>query len=112
MFLYLELWNVRPAWLALAHDEREAFMARAGATVGELLAEGIEIVGWGMNEPTTVARAPYDFFAVWRMPSAELMDRFAQTVDALNWRTYFEQVDLRGALVMPDAVIAQHLAAS
>jgi hypothetical protein len=47
--------------------------------------------------------------AVWRVPTEHLPD-FEEAWERLGWHEYFEQVNLRGPVLAPDALIAQHLA--
>ena len=50
MHTFIELWKPRPAWLALGADERQAYLDKVGPAIGQLLAAGVEIVGWGRIE--------------------------------------------------------------
>lgn len=63
MILYVELWNARPAWLALSQQERGAYMAQLAPAIGQLLSAGIEIVGWSLNDADTPHRSAHQYLA-------------------------------------------------
>ena len=68
MYLYVEIWNAKPAWLELTQQQRGEYMAPLGPVTRELLKQGIEIVGWSENNTPDLHPAGYQFFAVWKMP--------------------------------------------
>ncbi len=47
---------------------------------------------------------------MWQAPNAELAGAFLQGVERSGWYTWFEQVNVLGALRPVDAIAAEHLA--
>lgn len=105
MYLYVELWKVKPQWLALSQQERGEYMSKLGPAIEGLAKAGVEIVGWGLNDSETPYRGDYAYLAVWKMPNKELVHQFEETVEQAGWHEYFEQINLRGELLTPEAVI-------
>jgi hypothetical protein len=62
MRLYVELWNVRPAWLALSQPERERFFEAIGAELAVQLAAGCEFIGAVNADTDTPHRANYSVY--------------------------------------------------
>jgi hypothetical protein len=110
MHLMIEVWNAKPAWLALSQEERGAYMANIGPAIEQLLGAGVEIVGWGSNDADTSNRANYQYFAVWKMPNKEIVNQFEQAVEQAGWYNYFDQYNLRGEIVPVEQVIGEHVA--
>lgn len=106
MYLYVELWKPRGAWEALPAAERDAFITGIGSAVGGLTAAGIELLGFAFNDRDTAHRADYAYLAVWRMPSKDLACMLERAVIDYGFHDYFEQVNARGAIVAPEAVLA------
>lgn len=109
MYLFVELWNVRQAWLDLSTDERQAYANGVGGAVGQLLEAGIEIIGWSKLD---VAEYPsgYVYMAVYKMPSLAAVELFEKTVSEAGWYNYFEQINARGTLESPVDVLGQLVA--
>jgi len=106
MYLYVELWKPREAWIALSIQERSSYMSQLGPAIGELTKAGVELIGWSLNDSETPYGADYRYIAVWRMPNRDAVKQFEQVVEQSGWHRYFEQVNARGELVSPDPVIA------
>jgi hypothetical protein len=106
MYLFVECWKARPEWLALDRAARGAYMTQLGEGIGELMKVGAEIVSWSINDADTAMRSQFDYFAVWKFPTMELMKGFEQIVEQSGWYLYFEQVNLRGEEGSPDVIIA------
>ncbi len=109
MYLYVEMWKARPAWLALGQAEREQFFATVGQEIGNQLGAGAELVGVARNDTDTPHRADYDYVAVWKIPDMERVHAFAETWVRVGFHTYFDQEDVRGELMAPEAFIGHHL---
>ena len=109
MYLYVELWKPRAKWVALSERERRQYVAGIGPAIEELLAAGIELVGFAFNDYDTGHRADYTYLAVWKMPSKELAERLEATVDRSGFHDYFEQVNARGSAVTPQDAL-EHMA--
>jgi hypothetical protein len=105
MYLYIELWNARPAWLALSQQERGAYMAQLAPAIGQLLSVGIEIVGWSLNDADTPYHSDYQYLAVWKIPDHSAVQLLETVVEQAGWHHYFEQVNARGLLQTPEPII-------
>jgi hypothetical protein len=107
MYLFVECWKARPEWLALNPEARGAYMAQLGQGVEALVKSGVEIISWSMNDPDTSNRSPYDYFAVWKFPTKEMVKGFEQIIEQSGWYNYFDQVNLAGEVKDPFSSIAQ-----
>ena len=92
--IFVELYSYRPSWRALPEEERRAFADRVLKEVEQLNGHGVEIVGWGMNDPNTDRRADHDFFCVYRVPSIEFQRAFEANINASKRHDYFVQVNV------------------
>ncbi|MDP4185746.1 MAG: hypothetical protein Q8862_11375, partial [Bacteroidota bacterium] len=91
MFIFIECWKARPEWLSLTHDERSEYLNRLSSGINELAKTGAEIVTWSLNDTDTPHRIDYDYFAIWRFPTKELVVQFEQIIEQSGWYNYFEQ---------------------
>lgn len=100
MYLYVLLLNPRPEWLALPREERAAYFSRVNPPVEKLIKQnGLELLGYGLNEEETPHRADYRYFIVWRLPSQELVPLLEQTIQASGWYDYFDQINARSEVL-------------
>jgi hypothetical protein len=106
VYLYVELWKPRAAWRALGAAERRQFVDGIGPSVGQLTEAGVELLGFAINDDDTEYRADYPWIAVWRMPTKALAVTLEKAVIDYGFHTYFEQVNARGTIVPPEAVLA------
>ena len=109
MYLYVELWKARPAWLALSREQRGAWMDNLLAGLQEQLRSGVEVVGFARSDADTPLSAGYDFLAAWRMPSREAAEGFERFVEVAGWHEYFEQVNARGAVMETAEFVSSHV---
>ncbi|HEY3354426.1 MAG TPA: DUF6616 family protein [Polyangia bacterium] len=107
MHLYVELWNARPEWLALPADKRGELMTKLGAAVPALVQTGIQLVGFARCDADVPHRAAYRYLAVWSMPDASLARTLEEAVEQFGWHRYFEQVNARGDVLPPAAVLGE-----
>jgi hypothetical protein len=122
MFLYIELWKAKDAWLKLGLDERRAKLdelrrAAAENPIPGVLAFSFRQVGDtflfdGLTpQPTVVDDAVtrptgYRYAAAWMIPTRELIKTFEQRVENLGWWfDYFEQKNAWGE-INPQATLA------
>ncbi len=96
MYLYIELWKPQPAWHALSTEERSQYMATIGPSLQQLVDDGLELVGFGLNEEETPNRADYRYVAVWRVKNRKTALLLENVVREAGWHDYFEQVNVRG----------------
>jgi len=109
MKVFIELWKAKDTWKNLSPSERQDYMAQIGPVMQDLMSRGLEITAWGMNEDETEHKSDYDFFAVSKLPTDELLKEFQSIVEATGWYNYFEQVNLSGSLMSPEEVIGKIL---
>ena len=109
MYLYVELWKARPAWLDLSRDEREAWFGKLLTSLQEQLEGGVEPLGFARNDDDTPLDAGHDFIGAWRMPDKETAQRFERFVESNGWHDYFEQVNARGPVLEIEAFSSSHI---
>jgi hypothetical protein len=98
--------------LDLGREERAAYMEKVGPALDELLAAGVEVVGWGSVEEEPGGHGTgFGDVAVWRMPSRKEVDMLRSLVTEAGWYDYFDQVNAVSELGAPDAVVAEHIGA-
>ena len=107
MIYIVEIWNVKQAWLDLSLDERGAYMNQVGNAITDLVSQGVEVLTWSNNDPSTANRIDENYFAIWTFPNQNLADVFLETVEKAGWYNYFEQVNLMGAKASVEEVIGQ-----
>jgi haloalkane dehalogenase len=61
-----------------------------------LKSAGVDVILYGKNSHETDRRAPYDFFCVYRVPSAEFQREFERQITTSGWYNYFEQMNIGG----------------
>ncbi|MFJ4973609.1 DUF6616 family protein [Streptomyces sp. NPDC088755] len=106
MHTFVELFRAKDEWLDLPVAERETFLSDVASRMAVLDELGAEVIGWGSSEPID-RDAGYPFFAVWRMPSTAVAERFAQELEAAGWYAYFQQINTTGELQSPPEVLAR-----
>jgi len=106
MYLYVELWKFRPAWLALSQDERKSWMDELLAGLQQQLESSVEVVAFVANDGDTPHSSGYDFLAVWKMPNKEAARKFEDFVEASGLHEYYEQVNTRGQVLGMEEVVA------
>ena len=92
----VELYNYGPAWAKRSENERTDFVNTVIEAVNRSKSAGVEVIAYGKNSLETHRRAPYDFFCVYRVPSAEFQREFERQITASGWYDYFEQVNIGG----------------
>jgi hypothetical protein len=69
-----------------------------------------ELLGAGAANPKIGHHAGYDYFAVWRLPSPEVVEAFEQGIEDDGWYEYFEQVNASGESVGLEALMGRAIA--
>ncbi|MEL6717341.1 MAG: DUF6616 family protein [Bacteroidota bacterium] len=105
MIYFIELWNAKPAWLALSAEERGNYMAQIGPHIQGLIDKGTKILTWSKNDEATDKRSNYDYFAIWSFPDQETANGFQQLVEGAGWYNYFEQVNAMGEADSVESII-------
>ena len=96
MKLFIEFWKARDAWHQLTREQRLAYVSKMGPVLQELKAKGVIIDGWGVNSDSSVFKADYDFYAVSKFPTEEILASFQRILEEANWYTYFDQINMSG----------------
>ncbi len=109
MNVFIELWKAKDAWKNLPLTERQDYVAQIGPVMDDLMNRGLVIDAWGINEDETKYKSEYDFFAVSKLPTEELLKEFEAIIEAAGWYNYFEQVNISGSLISPEEVIGKML---
>ncbi len=109
--MLLELYTPKEAWLALEPEARHAFLAKVGASMGPLLAHGIEPCGFGEIADDMPHGASSRFFAVWQAPSRTALDALVAGITASGWHEYFETINAAGQSCDLSAHLGQLMAA-
>ena len=107
MRIFIEFWKAKDAWHQLSKEERTAYLGQIGPAMQDLISKGANFDAWGLNDDTTPFRADYDFYAVTKLPTQELLNAFQAIVDQSGWYNYFEQINLTGDNIGPEAVIGK-----
>ncbi len=107
MKIFIEFWKAKDAWHQLTKDERIAYMGQIGPAMEDLVSKGVTIDSWGLNTDTSPFKADYDFYAITKLPSQELLDGFQSTVEGAGWYNYFEQINVSGDDIGVEAVIGK-----
>jgi len=107
MIYFIEIWNVKPAWLALSQEERGDYMNQVGTHIQGLIEKGVKILTWSHHDTATSQRANFDYFAIWSFPDQATANAFQALVEGAGWYTYFEQSNLMGKEATAQDVIGQ-----
>ncbi|REJ77854.1 MAG: hypothetical protein DWQ47_15950 [Acidobacteria bacterium] len=109
MYIYVELWKFRQKWLDLSAEDRNAWMSELGVTIQQLLGEGVEAVGFAINDEDTPHTSGFDYLAIWKMPDKEMVKKFERAVEESGLHDYYEQVNTRGEQLDLNEVVADLL---
>lgn len=107
MKIFIEFWKAKEAWHQLPKDKRNAFMAQIGPVMEDLISKGLVIDTWGANTDTTPQKADFDFFAITKLPTQDLLDTFQIIIEEAGWYDYFEQTNVSGNDLGVEAVIGK-----
>jgi hypothetical protein len=111
MHVFIELWTPKPNWESIGTADRGALMQRLGEVTAPVIQAGaVEVLGWGEADASIDHPESHRYFAVWRAPRREALDRLREVIAREGWYDYFEQVNVTGELSAPEVVIGQHLA--
>ncbi|MEE9430856.1 MAG: DUF6616 family protein [Melioribacteraceae bacterium] len=107
MKVFIEFWKAKDAWHQLSKEERANYLGQIAPAMQELITKGAVFDAWGVNDDKTPQRADYDFYAVTKLPTQELLDSFQAIVEGSGWYNYFEQINLTGDNIGAEAVIGK-----
>ena len=109
MYLLLEAWTPKPAWMSLTRGEREAYVSQVASGISELEAAGIESPGWGFIDKAARG-TQHVAFAVWQCPTEDAANGLRQAIADAGWYEYFDQIDFGGQVESPETVLGHHVA--
>ena len=111
MYLYIELWSAKEAWVKLTSAERKAKIdqllqeAKLHPITGVIpfsfrQAGGVYLFDGVTEQPVIVSEAVarptgYRYAAAWMVPTLELIRQFEKRIDNLGW--WFEYFDQKNA---------------
>ena len=107
MKVFIEFWKAKDAWHQLSKGERAAYLGQIAPAMEDLISKGAIFDAWGLNDDTSPYRAAYDFYAVTKLPTQDLLDNFQTIVEGSGWYNYFEQINLSGDNIGAEAVIGK-----
>jgi hypothetical protein len=104
-YILTEIWKAKPSWIDLALEDRRGFFEdRIGPLLMRLIGEGAEILACVVNDNTGSERLDYRYMAVWRVPDKAFSDRLEAEAKAAGFLEYFEQVNVSGDNISPEAL--------
>jgi hypothetical protein len=95
----MELYSPKQRWLDLDAGARIAYFDAVGAGMGGLASAGIEVVAMGETDAAVSQAASQRYFAVWRLPNAELVQTLVSAIAATGWHDYFDTINAAGQSV-------------
>jgi hypothetical protein len=98
MYLYVEMWNAKPSWLALSLPERQQFMAKVAEAAKGLQPLGAEVLGAWINDEDVDHRLGKTYFTAFRFPDKEAVQGFEAIVRESGWYDLFEQTNASGRI--------------
>ena len=109
MKVFIELWKAKDTWKQLTIEQRQEYVAKMGPVMQGLVAKGITFDSWGINTDSTPQKMDYDFFAVTKVESEDLLKTLQEVVEGFGWYDYFEQVNVSGDNIGPEGVMSKML---
>ena len=111
MYLYVEMWNARPSWMALPEEDRAAFMQKIGAFLDTIEKPGVcEVDTCCVNAGDTAMRVPYSYVVVWKMADASHVKAISDGTARMGFYDYFDQVNAGGVAKDAEALIGDLMA--
>ena len=108
MYLYVETWNAKPAWLELSKDDRLAFIGSVQNLLGNLVSEDLQLLGCVITEDDTVQHGGYQYVAIWNASDRNQVRKIEEGTRDIGWHDYFDQVNHGSDASGPEAVL-QHM---
>lgn len=92
MCLHVEVWDVRPAWLALSIQDRIAYLDQMKENLRAFQDTGARLTGAALTDPTLAAPYGTTYIAAWSLPEGVTQVRMLDEIlEATGWQTYFER---------------------
>lgn len=108
MYLYVETWNAKPAWLALDRAARDRFAGEVQQLLGTLVSEDLKLLGCAITDDDTHQHGGYRYVAVWQASDRDQIKKIEDGTARIGWHDYFDQVNHGSRHVGPQEVI-QHM---
>ena len=111
MYLYVEMWNAKPAWLALDKGAREAFMGKVDTflkTVED--PENCTVYATCINDGDIAPRENYNYLVVWKLKDKSYVKPIADGTAKVGWYEYFDQVNVGGESLSSDDLVGSLIA--
>lgn len=109
MYLYVETWNAKPAWLALSNAERMAFVESVQGLLGQLVSDDLQLLGCVITDEDTPLHGGYQYVAVWSASDRSHVRKIEDGTERIGWHDYFEQVNHGSGTASPQAVLEHML---
>lgn len=100
-YLCAQLWTPTSRWLALSEEERYEFLDDIASEVTDMTENGIEILGFAINDADTPGGDDYRYLAMWKLPDKDHLQRLEKITATADWSEYFDAITVRGELVDP-----------
>lgn len=107
MDMFIGLWRVKPAWLALTKPARVAYLTGLAVQMGATVRDGAKVVAWGSLEREVDAAQGFDYYAVWKFRSRDAALDYERKLAAHGWGDYFDYLTMRGAMQTPLDVLTR-----
>lgn len=107
--VFIELYSENENWAATPKDVRGQYIENVIAAVGQVAAQGIEVLAYGANDTDIQNRAPYDFFAIYKVPDPAALAMLQDAINGSGWYDYFDQVNIGGQTIDAFAVLRSHV---
>ena len=102
-YILTEIWNARPAWLALSKEERSVFFEKkVGPYIADLQSAGATFLGCAINDNSGPERIDYRYMAVWKLPDKAFSDLLEAGARDMGFLEYFDQANFSGQLITPE----------
>jgi uncharacterized protein DUF6616 len=109
MYLMIEAWTPKPAWLALTEAERTEYVTAVGEGAAALAEQGVTPLAWGLTDEASHG-TEHVAFAVWECGSRAGCDALRAAIAGAGWYELFDQIDFGGEGGSPEAVLRHHVA--
>ncbi len=107
MYLYVELWKPRQAWLEMAREQREEYLSQMRPNIEKMVDSGVKLIGFALLDEDIPNDSQYRYMAVWKMPSRGHVHMLEKAVRAEGWGNFFDIGNARGQLISIDKAVAE-----
>jgi len=98
MYIYVEHWTPKQAWLDLSTKERQAFFETIMPLLKKHEEMGIETLAMARIDADTASKSEHGYFSVLRMHDTAKAKNNEKDNAVANWYDYFEQTNSRGEI--------------